>query len=125
MFYYPQMAHDWVRCPPHVDPGLVTLVVADDEGLEAQDSKLWLPLGSTDGVALVGAEWALTITDWPKCQPCIHRVKIKKGTSRVSAALEFRLNSLSRQRLSDRIPPSECSLGMKSCCSWDLSALAM
>eukprot|EP00438_Fugacium_kawagutii_P024695 Skav235535 [mRNA] locus=scaffold3067:98175:109526:+ [translate_table: standard] len=113
VFYYPDMARDWVRCPPHVDPGLVTLVVADHEGLEAQDSnKLWLPLG-TGAVALVGAEWALA-ADWPKCQPCIHRVKIEKSTCRVSLALEFRLNSHSRQRLSHRMPQSERSLGMKN-----------
>lgn len=104
VFYYHELADSWLRCPPHIDPGLVTLVVADQEGLEAQDGKNWVPLGPAGAFALAGAEWAYFASidsnvdsNCPKCQPCMHRVRVKGRTCRASAALEFRLNSQSRE----------------------------
>ena len=114
VFYYPSMAES-VRCPAHIDPGLVTLLVTDQDGLEVQEKQNWLPLGtsfpeaaSLAGVAfsLVGAEWAYAApfcVNCPKCQPCMHRVKVKENECRVSAALEFRLAAKSRERLAQSL----------------------
>lgn len=92
VFYYPELSEDWTGCPAHVDPGLLTFVVADDAGLEAQFDKNWVPVFSrTAGVALAGAQWAQAASK--SCQPCLHRVKLKRGASRLSAAFEIRLDS--------------------------------
>lgn len=123
VFYYPERADDWLACPPHMDPGLVTLVASDAEGLEAlAGSKTWVPLGSNfHGAALVGSEWSFATSlssDCPKCQPCLHRVTVKRGMCRVSVALELRLSAQSRKVLAQRRPEKDESrvvLGLCSC----------
>ena len=123
VFYYHDLADSWLRCPPHIDPGLVTLVVADQEGLEAQDGKNWVPLHPLQPLgaafALIGAEWAYcgsidsTVGVDCQCQPCMHRVRVKERTCRASAALEFRLTSQRRELLAQH-GTSKCRTGIKS-----------
>lgn len=101
----------------------MTLVASDAEGLEAlAGSKTWVPLGSNfHSAALVGSEWSFATSlssDCPKCQPCLHRVTVKRGMCRVSVALELRLSAQSRKVLAQRRPEKDDSrvvLGLCSC----------
>ena len=97
IFYYPRSLG--TGCPAHVDPGLLTLVLADGPGLQAQTLGGWVEVGPL--TALAGSEWAargLAPT------PCVHRVELQQ--ERASAAMELRTkgSSMGRGRTGPRWP---------------------
>ena len=104
MFYYPEMPEERTACGAHIDPGLITVVIADASGLEVYRDNSWEPARAElpSAAAMIGEEWAnayfLQVVPLPACQPCLHQVQMGKA-SRVSIALEMRLSQEGRQQL--------------------------
>lgn len=86
IFYYPKSLG--TGCPAHVDPGLLTLVLADAPGLQAQSLGGWAEVGPL--TALAGSEWASAAAKGlaPPVSTCVHRVELQE--ERASAAMELR-----------------------------------
>ena len=138
IFHYPQRSEGWIGCLPHADPGLVTLVTADAEGLQVQQGARWVDAGAPAAwVAIVGAEWAkaASLGVVPPVSCCIHRVSCAAHAARTSAAFEVRLDPARRALLARNLggrrwmawpmgwwpcgsgePRKRCAMGSMSMC---------
>jgi len=94
-FFYPPCIES--ACPPHVDPGLVTVICDNKPGLEIQhEDGQWQPVAATGAVVvlagrqLMGAESA-----------CVHRV-MPVASARTSIAFELRLDATCAHAATER-----------------------